>query len=139
MKPEGLYKIKEILKFDENFNKVWVDSETVMADEESDGSDKRMLASLFDFRDDGYVQMLMPLPDDVSKEEADAAVASGEIVLDENNMLVLEKHPWKYEDGKILYDTGIKGEVLREKVSSWIEITDTDGVLELFTYRLVKA
>ena len=44
----------------------------------------------------------------------------------------------KEEDGKLLYDTQAKAEVLGEKLSSWVEIKPTADGIELMAYRLVK-
>ena len=41
-------------------------------------------------------------------------------------------------DGKLLYDTQAKAEVLGEKLSSWVEIKPTADGIELMAYRLVK-
>ena len=46
---------------------------------------------------------------------------------------------WKNEDGRILYNTGVEGEVLGEEVSPWIELEEKDGVIELQMMRLERA
>ena len=42
------------------------------------------------------------------------------------------KHVWKEEDGKILYNTNITGEIFDEELSPWAEIeADADGNITL--------
>ena len=68
---------------------------------------------------------------------ADEMVAAGEMEL-YDGYLVYEKHPWKEEDGKVLFDSGMKGEVFGEAVSPWVEIKGSDDELFLFSYKLVR-
>ncbi len=53
--------------------------------------------------------------------------------------MIVEEHPWKEENGKYYYDSGIQGEVLGEPVSPWMEIQETEDGIEWMIYRLVKA
>ena len=62
-----------------------------------------------------------------------------EIRLFDSRSMIVEEHPWKEEDGKYYYDSGIQGEVLGEPVSPWMEIQETEDGIEWMTYRLVKA
>lgn len=52
--------------------------------------------------------------------------------------ILLETYPIKVEDGKLLYDSGEKGEALGEEVSPWREIKETADGIEFAWYRLVK-
>ena len=67
------------------------------------------------------------------------AAAAGEVRLFDSRSMIVEEHPWKEEDGKYYYDSGIQGEVLGEPVSSWMEIQETEDGIEWMIYRLVKA
>ena len=60
----------------------------------------------------------------------DKAVAEGcEVV---GSCIVAGKHVWKEEDGKILYNTNITGEIFDEELSPWAEIeADADGNITL--------
>lgn len=135
----GKWKLKEVLTFNEDFERVWKSVDELLADESIDDSDKRLYSMMLEFSDDGFIRMMMAIPEDVPQDEIDAAVQSGELEIFENNMMVFEKHQWKEADGKIMYDTGVKGEVFGEPVDPWEEIKEEDGMIKMLTYHLVKA
>ena len=134
----GLWKVDKILGFDDDFNQIWKDAQAILDDPAADGDEKNAAKSLVEFGDDGMIKMMMPLPEGVSREEIDAAVAEGEIEVS-GDMMIAEKHPWKEEDGKIFFDSGTEGEALGEEVSPWQEVTVTDNGIELFAFKLIKA
>ena len=80
-----------------------------------------------------YIEVTVDTP----KEELDAAAAAGELELC-GDMIILERKRWKEEDGKLLYDTGVKGEVLGEAVSPWVEVKFADDMMELPMMRLIR-
>ncbi|MBR2108707.1 MAG: hypothetical protein IJ932_01995 [Ruminococcus sp.] len=135
---KGLWKVDKILGFDDDFNQIWKDAQAILNDSAADDDEKNMAKSVVEFGDDGIIKMMMPLPEGISQEEIDAAVAEGEIEVS-GDMMIAEKHPWKEEDGKIFFDSGIEGEAFGEEVSSWQEVTVTDNGIELFTFKLIKA
>lgn len=138
MDVKGIWKVNKIMGFDDDYNQVWKDAEAIINDPSADSDEKQMAKAQVEFGDDGFVKMMMSLPEGVSQEEIDEAVAAGEIEVC-GNMMVAEKHPWKEEDGKVLYDSGTEGEVLGEEVSPWLEITETEDGIEMFMLKLVKA
>jgi hypothetical protein len=117
----------------------WRTAADIMADEAVDDYVKQSLGYSYLFTEDGKAQVLMPIPANIPKEQIDAAIASGEVKLFDDSTMVLEEKAWKEEDGKLLFDTGAKGEVLGETVSPWVEIKESGNGIELMTYRLVKA
>lgn len=133
----GRWKIVEAISFNENFEQEWVPVETILADEDLDPQDKSMYSSVMDFTEDGRVLNLAPLPEGVSQEEIDEAVKAGQIELYDGYMKLTE-YNWKTENGKYYFDTHIKGEVLGEEVSSWMEIPIIDGKIEIMTFRIAK-
>ena len=133
----GRWKIVEAIRFNENFEQEWVPVETFLADEDLDPQDKSMYSSVMDFTEDGRVLNLAPLPEGVSQEEIDEAVKAGQIELYDGYMKLTE-YNWKTENGKYYFDTHIKGEVLGEEVSSWMEIPIIDGKIEIMTFRIAK-
>lgn len=135
---KGLWKVDKILGFDDDFNQIWKDAQAILDDPNADGDEKNMAKSLLEFCDDGMINMMMPLPEGISQEEIDAAVAEGEIEVS-GDMMIAEKHPWKEEDGKIFFDSGTEGEAFGEEVSPWQEVTVTDDGIELFAFKLIKA
>ena len=134
----GFWKLAEVMRFDENFNRSWQKVEDVMADESLDDSDKNILATVMELTPDGRLLLMMPLPEGVTQEQIDEALASGELKLHENGMMIYETHPWKEEDGKLMYDTGTHAEVLGEVISSWDELAEEDGFLRMLMYRFVR-
>ena len=135
----GLWKLKEVLVFNEDFERVWKSVDELLADENTDSSDKKLYSMLIEFSDDGFVKMMMPIPEGVSQEEIDEALSSGELELYGDNLMVFEKHPWKETDGKIKYDTGTKGTVFGEPIDPWDEVKEEDGMVRILTYHLVRA
>ena len=116
----------------------WLTAADIMADEAIDDYVKQSLGYSYLFTEDGKAQVLMPIPANIPKEQIDAAIASGEVKLFDDSTMVLEEKAWKEEDGKLLFDTGAKGEVLGETVSPWVEIKESGNGIELMTYRLVR-
>ncbi len=135
----GKFRIKEMLTFNDNFEQVWKSAEEMLADENTDSSDKKLLGLIAVFDDDGFIKLMMPIPEDMPKEEIDEAIESGEAELYGDDMIVFEKHPYKVEDGKVMFDTGTRGEILGEAINPWTEIVEENGMIRFFTYHLVKA
>ena len=133
----GRWKIVEAIRFNEKFEPEWAPIEEILADEDLDPQDKSMYSSVMDFTEDGRVLNLAPLPEGVSQEEIDEAVKAGQIELYDGYMKLTE-YNWKTENGKYYFDTHIKGEVLGEEVSSWMEILIIDGKIEIMTFRIAK-
>ena len=59
----------------------WRTAAEIMADENAEDHLKESLAYSYIFTEDGKVMVVMPIPEDTTKEEIDAAVAAGEIQL----------------------------------------------------------
>ncbi len=134
----GKWKICAEMMFNDNFEKIWKSAEEILADKDMEDSSKVILGSSFIFCDDGYIRVIMPMPEDISPEEMEEAIAQGELEL-YNGQAVFDKHPYKIVGEKIMYDSGAKGEVLGEKVSPWVEIPYEDGKLQMFLYKLERA
>ena len=133
----GRWKIVEAIHYNEKFEPEWAPIEEILADEELEPEDKIMYSSFMDFTEDGRVLNLAPIPEELSQEDIDEAVKSGEMEL-YDGYIKLSEYRWKAEDGKYYFDTHIKGEVLGEEVSSWAELKIVDGVIEIMTVRVVK-
>ena len=84
----GKWKLKEVLTFNEDFERVWKSVDELLADESIDDSDKRLYSMMLEFSDDGFIRMMMAIPEGVPQDEIDAAVQSGELEIFENNMMV---------------------------------------------------
>lgn len=139
MNVTGKWKIAASLTVDDDGKQVWKTVEEIKSDPEADPFDLQMYDSIFIFSEDGFVRTIVALPDDTPQEEIDAAVEAGEIELYEPGFIAMEKTPWKEEDGKVFFDSGVEGEVFDEKVDSWTEIIPTDDGIRYATLRLVRA
>ena len=134
----GIWKVKEALTFGEDGGK-WLSVQECMDNEEMSDETKSFLSGRFVFEPDGAFKIVMDIPEAVPQEEIDRAAAAGQVRLFDSRSMIVEEHPWKEEDGKYYYDSGIQGEVLGEPVSSWMEIQETEDGIEWMIYRLVKA
>ena len=134
----GIWKVKEVFSLNEDEGK-WLSFQECMDNEEMDDETKSFLSARFVFEPDGLFKVVMAIPEGVPQEKIDQAVAAGEVRLFDSRSMIVEEHPWKEEDGKYYYDSGIQGEVLEEPVSPWMEIQETEDGIEWMIYRLVKA
>ncbi len=84
-----------------------------------------MMQCRTEFAEDGVLNTLMFVPEDMREEAAKHGA-----VVREDGYAAVESTVWKEENGKIYYDTKIEGEVLGEPVDSFSEIPVTeDGCL----------
>lgn len=136
----GKWNIVESIQFnDEKGQMEWAKVEDILAREDVDRQIAMLMKSIVLFEEDGNLVFLTPLPDGVSQKEIDEAVAAGAIKLRDGMMLTQQNH-WKVENGKNMADTGMKGEVLGEKVGPWEEVKEIDAnTIEIMLYRLRKA
>lgn len=135
----GKWQIAEIMLFDEEKGMVWTKVSDLMTKEDVDSELLMMAQSDVLFEEDGNLVFLSALPEGVSQEEIDEAVAAGEIMLRDGKMVTEQKH-WKVEDGKNMADTAPEGEALGEEVGPWEEIKEIDDhTIEVMMFRLTKA
>lgn len=135
----GKWQVAEIAQFDEENGLIWTNVSDLLTREDADEEALMLAKTVVLFEEDGSMTMLSPLPEDISQEEIDEAVAAGEIALRDGQMVTGENH-WKAEAGKLLADTGAEGEILGEEVGPWEEIKQVDDhTIELMTFRLQKA
>lgn len=136
----GKWNIVESMQFNDEKGCVdWVKVEDLLAQEDVDREIAMLAKSIVLFEEDGNLVFLTPLPEGVSQEEIDEAVAAGEITL-RDGMMLTQHNQWKVENGKNMADTGTEGEVLGEKVGPWEELKEIDeNTIEIMMYRLRKA
>ena len=134
----GKWQVVEVMQFDEEKGMIWTKVSDLLAREDADEEAQMFAKTIFLFEEDGSLTMLSPLPEDVSQEEIDEAVAAGEITLRDGQMVTGENH-WKVECDKLFADTGAEGEVLGEAVGPWEEIKQVDDhTIENMMFRLQK-
>lgn len=101
-------------------------------------SRKAVVGTQIKICDDGKLYMLMPFPEETSKEDIDEAIKMGYIkVMD--GMIIDKAMPWKIRDGELWLDPEIEGEVFDEKVDKWINPIDENGYFVFINMRFVKA
>lgn len=134
----GKWQIAEILQFDDEKGMVWTKVSDLLAREDTDDDTLMLAKTIALFEKDGNLFLMSPIPEDVSQEEINEAVAAGEIQLKDGKMITGQNH-WKVENGKLMADTGAEGEVLGEQVGPWEEIKELDGnIIEMTMFRFQK-
>ena len=130
----GKWEVSAVISFVDGDMK-WVTKEEAANIEDFDTS---MFAPIMEFTPDGTILNLMKIPDDMTQEQIDGAISEGMERVDD--YLITQKQTWKEEDGKLLYNTEIEGEILGEEVSPWAEITvDDNGEITMMEmFRLKK-
>lgn len=93
---------------------------------------RQMISSEIAVCEGGKLYMLMPLPEGVSQEEVDAAVAAGMIQL-YDGMITDEPKTWEERDGELWLEVG---EGMSE--DGWVQL-DHGEYLLFMTTRYVKA
>ena len=133
----GKWKVKEVLHFSLENGMEWKpleELETLGVDEDSLSMYQN---SVMIFNENGTVENMMSLPAEYTQEQIEKAIAEGTKIRD--GMIVLDSQEWKTEDGKNLYNTGNKGEILGEEISPWVEIKEIDDMIEMEVLRYVRA
>ena len=124
MDVRGIWKVKEVHVPTPDGEKVFT-PDNPPEDERFEGA-VEMMQYLTEFAEDGVLNTLMFVPEEMREEAAKHGA-----VVREDGYAAVESTVWKEENGKIYYDTEIEGEVLGEKVDSFAEIPVTeDGCLQ---------
>ena len=88
-----------------------------------------LLNNIIEFTEDGMMNTLMRVPED----KLELAKSQG-AVIDEDGYAAIEQTTWKEQDGKFLYDTKVKGEVMGVEVDSFSEIPITEEGCLVISY-----
>lgn len=94
---------------------------------------KQTIGSQLAVCEDGLLYMLMPLPEGVTQEEVDAAVAAGEIRLMDGMMTDEPKH-WQDRNGELWLEVGFG-----MSEDGWVQLSEDTGLLTFMTTRYSKA
>lgn len=96
-----------------------------------------MTKTILRIHDDGTLKIMQPIPEGVSQEEVDAAIASGEILV-EDGYIYDKVLQWEDRDGVIYYNTGIEGTIFDEKADPWTTLFDNEGYVNFMFMRFKK-
>ena len=91
-----------------------------------------MMQCRTEFAEDGVLNTLMFVPEEMREEAAKHGA-----VVREDGYAPIESTTWKEVDGKFYYDTKVEGEVFGEKVDSFAEIPVTEDGCLLYSYGMV--
>ena len=111
----------------------YVDETDEEAVAEEQGERRQMIGGQIAVCGDGKLYMLLPIPEGVSQEDVDEAVAAGEIQL-YDGMLTDGPRAWEERDGALWLEVG---EDMSE--DGWAKISDEDGYLCMMTVRYAKS
>lgn len=129
---KGLWKVTEVMqRGEEGIEFVAVDDNYIAS---ADPGLRMTLESIMDFRDDGFVYTLCPIPAGVSKEQIEEAVKAGQVeVTDDFKYMVKKRNEWKCESESLVFFAG-PGE--ESKVT--IKVID-DNKIEIMGFRYERA
>ena len=119
---------------------VWKTREEALASDIDDDF-KRAYSSLFEFKEDGALSMMMkgPSADSVPKDELDAAVASGEAFVEDGYVYIVKKLEYKTEGDDVLINSGEHGEILGEEINPWKKaIQEGNTLIVLDMYQICR-
>lgn len=136
----GKWEVKDMLSFgDDNLPK-YITKEEYQARPDYDPEEEGP-TSIFDmmlvFLEGGKIESCMKVSQEPTAEDLAYIEKKGMKYVD--GVLTTETFDYKEEDGKILYNSGIKGTFLGEETNPWMELTiDDEGYLHFLTVRLQK-
>ncbi len=131
----GTWKINKILRMgDGSFE--WKTREEIEGADPKDAD--QTFGMMMVFEEGGKVFTVLPIPAGVTQEQIDAAVAAGEIKLFGDGLISAGESEWREVDGKILYKTPHRGEVLGEEANPWVELREADDGFEMMFFRYIR-
>ena len=123
----------------ETFEREWITNEELNA--LPDDNFLKMMANTSVIIEDSSLTICNPiiLPEGTPQEEIDEAVASGECQFIDGKLVTSKKHEIKFEDGKLLVDSGERGTVFDEPINPWKSIEECGNTLILMDqYQIVR-
>lgn len=144
----GDYKFHSMMSFDDEEGAKYLTIEELLQKPVPEGTDpeeaednrKELLSMtnmLLRICEDGTLKVMSPIPEEVSQEELDAAIASGEVFV-EDGYIYDKVQKWEDRDGVIYYDTGIEGEIFGEKADPWDKLFDDEGLADMMFMKFKK-
>lgn len=144
----GTWKVSHIKGCDEKDNAVLLNEEEykeflIRSEYPAERMKERMMAfgQKFRFTEDNFVETMLPIPDDLSREEIDEIVAAGDAKVVDGMMVMSASDPeeaiqWKDENGKFFAMAEFNFET-NEFDWSEINVVD-DNTLDYMMFRIVR-
>lgn len=140
MKYEGKWRIHSHMTIDEERGSVYMTLDELAARDPDDDTAQQMKGYVIEFTPEGEMITTMPVPEGTPKEAIEEAKSQGMTFINDDTVFVLERHPWREEeDGTVMIDSGVKGEVLGEEIDPWAPLEELeDGLLQYLMMRLER-
>ena len=116
----GIWRVSQFCRSGRGAEPSWVSAEEIISTGDPVYADMASSKILFD--NDGYAKSIMKIPREVTRKQISQALETGGLELFGENMMVVDKHEWKYDSG----------------ISGWVEITYEDGMIELLSNRWTR-
>ena len=123
----GIWRVSQLCRSGGGSGPYWVSADDLITSGDPVYADIARSKILFD--NDGFAKSIMKIPREVTRDQISQALETGELELFGEDMMVVDKHNWKSENGKYYYDSGISG---------WVEITYENGMIELLSNRWIR-
>ncbi|MBR4342672.1 MAG: hypothetical protein IKP88_08205 [Lachnospiraceae bacterium] len=142
MKYEGIWKLVAAQGIDySTFERIWITNED-LGKASNENPLKMMYNAVVEFTADGITKILCDMTERVKgASEADIKefLESGEGVKIGDTIMMVQKFPWKEEDGVVLVDSGERGEVLGEAINPYKPVVEFGNTIILNeSYQLVR-
>lgn len=144
----GTWKVSHIQGCDEKDNTVLLNEEEykeflIRSEYPADRMKERLLAfsQKIKFTEDNFVEMMRPIPEGISQEEINDAVASGDFKIVDGMMVMCSSDPddavkWKEEEGQFFVTAEYNFET-NEMNWATINVVD-DNTLDYMLFRIVR-
>jgi len=137
----GLWEVVSAQIFDtKDMEMVWKTKEEAMSSD-IDENFRNLYTSLFEFKEDGTLSMMMkgPAVDAVPKDELDKAVEAGEVFVEDGFIFIPQQYEWKIEGEDILVNSKESGEIFGEAINPWkTAICEGNTMIILDHYQICK-
>ncbi len=138
----GLWKLVAAKGLDlQTFEELWKTNEDIVSAGPEDML-AMMANAMFEFKEGGVMTMLcnVKIPEGTPESEIEAAIASGEVLMVDDELKLKHDLGWKEVNGELFTDNGERGEVFGEAIDPWKKAEVLGNTLILDgRYQIVKA
>lgn len=143
----GEYKFDSIMTFGEDgpkyltaedlMNKTYPAEASADFIEHEKAENRALAMMVLKIGEDGTLKSLVPIPEGVTQEMVDEAVAAGEVTI-EDGLICDKVYQWEERDGVPYYNTGIKNLEDENPQDEWAKLIDDDGYVSFMMMRFVR-